>query len=129
MKIPLNNLTTSFLNKIFNILFIYFYRGRKRGREKSVCGCLSSTPYWEPVPQPRHVPCLGIEPETLWFTVLKPLSHVSQGLTLHLKELEEAQTEPKVSKRKEIIKIRADINKTKSRKTTQNMNQTNSWFF
>ena len=37
------------------ILFIYFQRvkgGRKRGRETSVCGCLSSTPYWGPGPQP-----------------------------------------------------------------------------
>ena len=34
------------------------------------------------------------------------------NLTLHLKELEkEEQTKPKVSRRKEIIKIRAEINK------------------
>ena len=42
--------------------------GRKRGRETSKCGCLLHTPYWGPGPQPRHVPWLGIEPETLWFT-------------------------------------------------------------
>ena len=35
----------------------------------------------------------------------------SNNLTLHLKELEkEEQTKPKVSRRKEIIKIRAEIN-------------------
>ena len=34
------------------------------------------------------------------------------NLTLHLKKLEkEEQTKPKVSRRKEIIKIRAEINK------------------
>ena len=31
-------------------------------------------------------------------------------LTLHLKQLEREQTRPKVSRRKEIIKIRAEIN-------------------
>ena len=42
------------------------------------------------------------------------------NLTLHLKELEkEEQTKPKVSRRKEIIKIRAEINEieTKQNKT------------
>ena len=33
------------------------------------------------------------------------------NLTLHLKELEKEQTKPKVSRRKEIIKIREEINK------------------
>ena len=42
--------------------------GRKRGRETSMCGCLWSTPYWGPGLQPRHVPWLGIELVTLWFT-------------------------------------------------------------
>ena len=42
--------------------------GRKRGRETSVCGCFSHTPYWGPGLQPRHVPWLGIQPVTLWFT-------------------------------------------------------------
>ena len=36
------------------------------------------------------------------------------NLTLHLKELEkDEQTKPKVSRRKEIIKIRAEINRNK----------------
>ena len=40
------------------------------------------------------------------------------NLTLHLKELEKEQTKPKVSRRKEIIKIRAEINEieTKNKK-------------
>ena len=41
----------------------------KRGREISMCGHLSRTPNQEPSPQPRHVPRLGIELATLWFTV------------------------------------------------------------
>ena len=39
-------------------------------------------------------------------------------LTLHLKQQEkEEQTKPKVSRRKEIIKIRAEINKIQMKKT------------
>ena len=39
------------------------------------------------------------------------------NLTLHLKELEkEEQTKPKLSRRKEIIKIRAKINETQTKK-------------
>ena len=33
-----------------------------------MCCCLSNTPYWGPVPQPKHVPWLGIKLVTLWFT-------------------------------------------------------------
>ena len=40
--------------------FIYFYRqgkgGKKRGREISICGCLSSAPYWGLGAQPTLVP-------------------------------------------------------------------------
>ena len=44
------------------------------------------------------------------------------NLTLCLTELEEEkQTETKVSKRKEIIKIRAEINKIGRRKTIENI--------
>ena len=40
--------------------------------------------------------------------------------TLHLEELEkEEKTKPKVSRRKEIIKIRAEINKIETKKKTQ----------
>ena len=48
------------LSFFLKILFIYFWRegkgGRKRGRDTSMCGCLSCAPYWRPGPQPRHVP-------------------------------------------------------------------------
>ena len=49
---------------------------------------------------------------------------------LHLKELEkEEQTKPKVSRRKEIIKIRAEINEMETKKTIAKINKTKSWFF
>ena len=56
-----------FCFKDFIYLFLERGEGRKRGKETPVCGCLSSTPYWGPGLQPRHVPWLGIEPVTLWF--------------------------------------------------------------
>ena len=47
------------------------------------------------------------------------------NLTLHLKELEkEEQTEPKVSRRKEIIKIRTEINGIETKKTIKRINET-----
>ena len=52
------------------------------------------------------------------------------NLTLHVKELEkEEQTKPKVSRRKEIIKIRAEINEIEMKKTVAKINKTKSWFF
>ena len=51
-------------------------------------------------------------------------------LTHHLNELEkEEQTKPKVSRRKEIIKIREEINKIEIKKTIEEINKTKSWFF
>ena len=51
------------------------------------------------------------------------------NLTLHLKELEkEEHTKPKVSRRKEIIKIRAEINEIETKRTIANINKTKSWF-
>ena len=52
------------------------------------------------------------------------------NLTLHLKELQkEEQTKPKVSRRKEIIKIREEINEIETKKTIARINKTKSWFF
>ena len=52
------------------------------------------------------------------------------NLTLHLKQLEkEEQRNPKVSRRKEIIKIRAEINEIETKKTIARINKTESWFF
>ena len=52
------------------------------------------------------------------------------NLTLHLKQLEkEEQRKPKVSRRKEMIKIRAEINEIEMKKTRAKINKTKSWFF
>ena len=52
------------------------------------------------------------------------------NLTLCLKELEkEEQTKPKISRRKEIIKVRAEINEVEAKKTIAKVNKTKSWFF
>ena len=51
------------------------------------------------------------------------------NLTLYLKELEkEEKTKPKVSRRKEIIKIRAEINEMETKKAIAKINKTKSWF-
>ncbi|KAL6049574.1 hypothetical protein STEG23_029931 [Scotinomys teguina] len=56
-------------------------------------------------------------------------SHIND-LTAHLKalEIEEAKS-PKRNRLKEIIKLRAEINKIETKKTIQRINETKSWFF
>ena len=55
---------------------------------------------------------------------------ISNNLTLHLKELEkEEQTKPKVSRRKEIIKTRTEINEIETKKIIAKINKNRSWFF
>ena len=50
--------------------------------------------------------------------------------TLHLKQLEkEEMKNPRVSKRKEIIKIRAEMNEEETKETIAKINKTKSWFF
>ena len=54
----------------------------------------------------------------------------SNNLTLHLKQLEkEEMKNPMVSRRKEIIKIRAEINEKETKETIAITNKTKSWFF
>ena len=43
--------------------------------------------------------------------------------------MNEEQTKHKVSRRKEIIKIRAEINEIETKKTIAKINKTKSWFF
>ena len=51
-------------------------------------------------------------------------------LTFHLKQLNrEEQTRPKVSRRKEIIKIRAEINEIEMKKTIEKINEMKTWYF
>jgi hypothetical protein len=48
----------------------------------------------------------------------------------HLKLLEkQEQANSKANKRREIIKIRAELNEIETKKTIQRINQTKSWFF
>ena len=45
------------------------------------------------------------------------------------KLVKEEQTQPKVSRRKENIKIRGEINEIEIKKTIAKLNETKSWFF
>ena len=52
------------------------------------------------------------------------------NLTLHLKDVEkEQQIRPKPSRRREIMKIRAEINEKETRKTAEEINETRRQFF
>ena len=52
------------------------------------------------------------------------------NLTLHLKQLEKGeQRKPKVTRRKEIKKIRAETNEIEMKKTIPKVSKTKSWFF
>ena len=52
------------------------------------------------------------------------------NLTLHLKQLEkEEMKNPRVSKRKEILKIKAEINAKETKETTVKINKAKCWFF
>ena len=53
--------------------------------------------------------------------------HWIDNLTLYLKQLEKEEP-PQISRRKEIIKIRAEINEKEMKEKTVNINKTNSWF-
>ena len=56
-------------------------------------------------------------------------SHVN-NLTLHLKQLEKEEVKnPRVSRRKEILKIRAEINAKETNETIAKINKAESWFF
>ena len=52
------------------------------------------------------------------------------NLTLHLKQLEkEEMKNPRVSRRKEILKIKAEINAKDIKEIIANINKAKSWFF
>ena len=52
------------------------------------------------------------------------------NLTVHLKQLEkEEMRNHRVSRRKEIIKVRAEINEKETKETIAKVNKTKSWFF
>ena len=52
------------------------------------------------------------------------------NLTLHLKQLENGEMRnPRVSRKKEIFKIRAEINAKETKETIAKINKAKSWFF
>ena len=59
------------LSLSLQILFIFRERGKEGGREVEKHQCVVAShvpPYWGHGLQHRHVPCLGNEPATYWFT-------------------------------------------------------------
>ena len=64
------------------------------------------------------------------FYLKKQEKHGIDNLTLHLKQLEkEEQENPQISRRKEIIKIWAEIHEKEMKETIVKINKTKSWFF
>ena len=62
-------------------------------------------------------------------TILSQEKFEINNLTSHLKQLEkEEQTKPKISRRKEIVNIRVEINEIETKKTIAKINETKSWF-
>ena len=56
-------------------------------------------------------------------------NHIN-NLTLHLKQLEkEEMKHPRVSRRKEIIKIKAEVSEKETKETIAKVIKTKSWFF
>ena len=54
----------------------------------------------------------------------------TNNLTPHLQELEEQQQrQPRASRRKEITKIRAELNDIETKSTIVRINESRSWFF
>ena len=52
------------------------------------------------------------------------------NLTLQIKQLEkEEMKNPRVSRRKEVLKIRAEINEKETKETIANINKSKTWFF
>ena len=52
------------------------------------------------------------------------------NLSLHLKQLEKEEIKnPRFSRRKEILKIRAEINAKETKETIAKINKAKSWFF
>ena len=70
-----------------------------------------------------------------WFITIQPYlmkQEKSQinNLTLHLKQLEkEEMKNPRISRRKEILKIMAEINAKETKETIEKINKAKIWFF
>ena len=60
----------------------------------------------------------------------KQEKHRIDNLALHLKQLEKEEPKPpKISRRKEVIKIQAEINEKQMKETIAKINKTKSWLF
>ena len=60
----------------------------------------------------------------------KQEKHQTNNLTLHLKQIEKEEMKNlRVSRRKEMIKIRAEINEKETKETIAKVNKTKSLFF
>ena len=62
--------------------------------------------------------------------LMKQEKNQINNLTLYLKQPEEEEmNNPRVSRRKEILKIRAEINAKETKETIAKINKAKSWFF
>ena len=60
----------------------------------------------------------------------KQEKHRIDNLALHLKQLEKEEPKPpKISRRKEVIKIQAEINEKQMKETIVKITKNKSWFF
>ena len=68
-------------------------------------------------------------PLSTTFTEQQEKSQIN-NLTLHLKQIEKDEMKnPRASRRKEILKIRAEINAKETKETIAKINKAKSWFF
>ena len=73
---------------------------------------------------------MGFSKSNAKWNLKKPERKQINNLTLHLKQLEkEEKKNPRVSRRKEITKIREEINAKETKETIAKINKANSWFF
>ena len=76
-----------FIKKNFLNLFLERGEGKERGRETSMCGCLSYALHRGPNPKPRYLPWLGIEPVDLCFAGLCPVHWGTSARAFYFKDL------------------------------------------
>ena len=65
----------------------------------------------------------------IWASLKKLEKTWIHKLTSHLKELEKEQQVKCTTSRREIIKIRAELNEIETRRTVEHINKIRSWFF
>ena len=88
-------------------------------------GNMTTQNLWDSVKAVLRGRCIAIQAY-----LKKQEKHQINRLTLHLKLLEKEELKnPKVSRRKEIIKIRTEINEKETKETIAKISKTKSWFF